>query len=283
MLEISSDDTLFNAEITAKRTSVFDLITHSTVELPFGDFLGMLPPLQVRQYSISSSPLANPGHCTISYGVIDRVALSDSNVRFQGVTGSYLQSLTPGDTIQVSVRPTAKKTFRLPADIENTPLLMFAAGTGLAPFRGFIQERSLKLQASPDIKLAPALLFLGCRSAVSDRIYAEELDEWAEQGAVSIKYAFSRDTEKSSGCRYVADRMVHDEEELVRLWKQGARAYVCGTRVFAQGIGQAARAIAGKTRDKMVAGGESDAELMRVLEERFNEAIQARVASDVFD
>lgn len=242
----------------------------------------MLPPLRVRQYSISSTPLHKPGHCTISYGVIDRIALSsttDHEQRFQGVTGSYLATLKAGDLLQIGVRATAKKTFRLPADTEATPLIMFAAGTGLAPFRGFIQERALQAASNPGRKLAPAVLFLGCRSQTNDRLYAEELDEWEAQGVVKIRYAFSRESEASKGCKYVHERMAAEDAELVTLWRSGARAYVCGTREFAKGVAEAARKIATKARDGM----SLDQEAQKLLEERFNEQIQARVASDVFD
>lgn len=277
---LASEETRFEYEITQKRTSVFQLLLRfSSIKLPFGDFLGFLPPLKIRQYSISSSPLATGNTCTITYGVIDTQALSDPQQRFEGVTGTYLKSLKAGDSIQVSIRPTAKKTFRLPADPENTPLLMFAAGTGFAPFRGFLQERALQIESNSDRKLAPALLFLGCRSETKDRIYAEQMDEWIKKGVVDVRYAFSQEKEASQNCAYVPERMVHDAEEIVALWGKGARAYVCGTRKFSEGVRDAARKIAVMVRDRE---DWTDAELVE-LQRRFHEALQARVASDVFD
>ncbi|KIX92788.1 uncharacterized protein Z520_11451 [Fonsecaea multimorphosa CBS 102226] len=275
------DNARFECEITQKRTSLINLLTERpSVKLPFGEFLSLLPPLHVRQYSISSSPLANPNVCSITYGVIDTEALSDTNQRFEGVTGTYLRGLQAGDTIQMNIRPTAKKTFRLPVDPEQTPLLMFAAGTGVAPFRGFLQARAIQMESNPGRKLAPALLFLGCRSQTKDRLYAKELDDWAEKGVVEIKYAFSREKEASLGCTYVPDRMLHDAEEIVTLWRRGARAYVCGTRIFSEGVRDAAKRIAVMVRD--AEHGRTDAEL-KELEQHFREAMQTRVASDVFD
>ena len=162
--------------------------------------------------------------------MIDTKSLSDPEQRFEGVTGTYLQGLIVGDSIQVSVRPTAKKTFRLPADSEETPLLMFAAGTGLAPFRGFLEERALQINSGR--KLAPALLFLGCRSETKDRLYAELLDRWVKESVVDVRYAFSKEQDASHECAYVPERMILDAEEIVTLWRSGARAYVCGTRKF---------------------------------------------------
>lgn len=250
--------------------------------MPFGDFLSLLPPLHVRQYSISSSPLADSNKCTITYGIIDTQALSDPEQRFEGVAGGYLKDLKKGDSIQISVRPSAKKTFRLPLDGEKTPLIMFAAGTGLAPFRGFIQQRAIQMESNADRKLARAVLFLGCRSQTNDRLYAEQIDSWVKQGVVEVKYAFSKEKDASEGCAHVPERMLHDAEDIVTLWQSGARAYVCGTRKFQEGVRDAAGKIALAARDRNGGPEKSEAE-KTALETRFREALQERVASDVFD
>lgn len=261
---------------------MFNILTHrQSVQLPFGEFLSLLPPLHVRQYSISSSPLEHPNRCSVTYGVIDEEALSDHAQRFEGVTGNYLKSLRAGDSIQVSVKPTAKKTFRLPVDAEKTPLLMFAAGTGLAPFRGFLQERAIQMESNPDRKLAPALLFLGCRSQTRDRLYAQQLDEWVRKGVVEIRYAFSQEKAASDNCAYVPDRMVHDADDIVKIWRSNGRAYVCGSRRFAEGLRDATMRIAEIVREREGSGMSS--EQLEAMETRFRNAMQARLASDVFD
>ena len=277
---LANDSARFDVEITQKRTSMFDiLIHHPSIKLPFGEFLNLLPPLHVRHYSISSSPLENPNKCSLTYGVIDAAALSDPEQRFEGVAGHYLQSLKKGDSIQVSVKPSAKKTFRLPLDTEQTPLLMFAAGTGLAPFRGFLQQRAIQMEANPDRKMAPAILFMGCRSQTCDRLYADQMDEWIKKGVVDVRYAFSKEKDASKGCAYVPERMVHDAEEIVSLWRNKARVYLCGTRKFGDGVRDAAAKIALTERDR----GSQRTEEKRELENRFREAMQERVASDLFD
>ena len=278
---LANEATRFEHEIREKRTSAFNLLVrYPSIKLPFGEFLGILPPLQIRQYSISSSPLSNPNTCTITYGVIDAGAFSDSNHRFEGVAGTYLQDLRAGDSIQVSVRPTAKKTFRLPVDQQHTPLLIFAAGTGIAPFRGFLQERALQMESNPGRKLAPALLFLGCRSRTKDRLYASQLDDWVKAGVVDIRYAFSQESEGSHGCAYVPERMIQDAEDIITIWQNGARVYVCGTRKFSEGVRDAAGKIAVMVRDRKA---DRTPEELAELETRFREAVQTRVASDVFD
>lgn len=125
---------------------------------------------------------------------------------------------------------------------------MLGAGSGLAPFRGFIQERAVQLAAGR--KLAPALLFMGCRSSTRDRIYADELDTWAKAGAVEVRYAFSKEWERSEGCRYVQDRMLKDKEDVLRMWRDGAKVFVCGGPDVSAGIGDAARLLLRESRKK---------------------------------
>jgi cytochrome P450/NADPH-cytochrome P450 reductase len=274
--KICEDGDLFEAEVLQKRRSLFDVLTErESVFLPFGDFLASLPPMGVRQYSISSSPLAKPGVCTITFSIISAPSLSNPNTSFEGVASTYLNSLSVGDSIQVSSRPTAKKLFRIPVD--DTPLLMFCAGTGLAPFRGFIQQRAIQLKANPKRKLSRAMLFIGCRSSTKDRLYADELDEWAKMGAVEVKYAFSKESEKSGGCAYVFDRMVSCKDDVAEMWRAGARIYVCGSRGFAESLRPAARRVFEEAKSS------SGTSVTENMEEMFERNMQERTVSDIFE
>ncbi|KAK5235129.1 hypothetical protein LTR47_003965 [Exophiala xenobiotica] len=328
----NGDENRFETEILAKRTSILDiLLRRPSIKLPFGEFLALLPPLHVRQYSISSSPLANNAAnmgvgvgvgvgigagagagagaasstcstCSITYGVIDTTSLSDpGGAHFEGVAGTYLSSLARGDTVQVSVRPTTNKTFRLPLDPE-TPLLMFAAGTGIAPFRGFMQQRAVMMAANPDRRMGRALLYLGCRGE-GDRLYKEEVDGWVESGVADVRYAFSRDKVndkekeersdgrpgRSGGCAaaYVSERMVRDGEarDIVGLWRSGARVYVCGSAGFRDSVREAARQIAVvlSEREDREKGVDRSEEERADLGRRWRQELSERVASDVFD
>ncbi|KFY98043.1 hypothetical protein V500_01808 [Pseudogymnoascus sp. VKM F-4518 (FW-2643)] len=282
--KIALNTDLFKDEIINKRTSVFDILYHHpSISLPFLTFLFLLPPLRVRQYSISSSPLQNADTCTITYGNIHQPAFCDPSQIFDGVTSTYLSSLAKGDRIQCSLRTTSKNTFRIPADEEHTPLLMFAAGTGVAPFRGFLQQRAVQMSANPERKLAKAVLFLGCRSQTMDRLYAEEMDQWVKDDVVDIRYTFSKEPEKSEGCKYVNERMKHDADLLRQLRKDGARVYVCGSRVFDKAVGEAARWIL--MEDKLGLGEQNrdKTEVERDVDESFANVASQRIASDVFD
>ena len=267
-------DEAFTDEITAKRVSVLDLLERfPSVQLPLGVFLKMQPPMRVRQYSISSSPLWNPNNVTLTYSVVDQPALSGQG-RYVGVATSYLASLAPGDKLHVSVR-SSHQAFHLPKDAK-TPVIMIAAGTGIAPFRGFIQERAAQIAAGRT--LAPAVLYYGCRSPDTDLMYSDLLKRWEQLGAVSLRFAFSRKSEDSEGCKYVQDRLYHNRSEVVDLFDAGAKLFVCGSRDVGDGVQEILVRI---TKERFVEkeGREADDKKAREwLENLRNE----RFATDVF-
>ncbi|KAF2447682.1 NADPH-cytochrome P450 reductase-like protein [Karstenula rhodostoma CBS 690.94] len=265
----------FNTEITEKRVSVLDLLERfPSVCLPLGPFLKMLPPMRVRQYSISSSPLWNPTNVTLTYGVVDELAYSGQG-RFVGVASNYLSSLAVGDKLHVAVR-SSHQAFHLPKDAKNVPVIMIAAGTGLAPFRGFIQERAAQIAAGRT--LAPALLFYGCRDPSNDLLYSDLLSRWEKLGAVSLRYAFSRAPSSSEGCKYVQDRIYHDCEEVVKLFDAGAKLFVCGSSEVGKGVKDVCLKIAREERVKKMGGDVDEGRLTEWFEGLRNE----RFATDVF-
>ncbi|MDA4132639.1 MAG: hypothetical protein OK454_05880 [Thaumarchaeota archaeon] len=227
--------------------------------------------------SISSSPLWNPSHVTLSYSVLDSPSLSGLDPRHVGVASNYLSSLAAGDKLHVSVRP-SHAAFHLPADAASVPVICIAAGTGLAPFRGFIQERAAMIGAGRS--LAPALLFFGCRDPAKDDIYRDELDRWQSMGAVDVRRAYSRsDHADAQGCKYVQDRLRHDEADVAAMWERGARVYVCGSREVGERVKEVAiKMSADRAREK---GGEDEGEAR--AEKWFQGIRNVRYATDVFD
>ncbi|KAK2012892.1 cytochrome P450 [Colletotrichum eremochloae] len=226
----------YQAEITQKRVTILDLLERfPSITLPIGSFLAMLPPMRVRQYSISSSPLRNPSQATLTYSILGGPSLSGQG-RYLGVATSYLASLKAGDKLHVAVRP-SHVAFHLPHQPEKTPLILVAAGSGIAPFRGFIQERAAMIAAGRTV--APALLFYGCREPGIDDLYRQELDAWEGMGAVTVRRAYSRAAEQSEGCRYVQHRLYHDKKDVAGLWAEGAKLFVCGTRDVGKAVEEA--------------------------------------------
>ncbi|GIZ44509.1 hypothetical protein CKM354_000770600 [Cercospora kikuchii] len=212
--------------------SVLDILErYPDIQIPFSTFLSMHPSLRLRQYSISSSPLAEPSQATITFSVIE-------SEKHKGTATSYLKSLEPGSTLQVAVKKSSP-AFHLPLD-DSLPIIMGAAGTGLAPFRGFLQERAIKTEATGK-KLGEALLFVGCRRTDHDVLFAQELADWEAKGVVKVFYAFSQATEESEGCKYVQDRLWKERAEVARIFQNdGARAYICGSAQVGRAIGDVA-------------------------------------------
>ena len=235
----------------------------------------MLPQLRLRQYSISSSPLAEPGHCTLTWSVIDGESFQGDGKHFLGVASNFLSNLQEGDRIHVNVKH-SHQSFHLPLDIADTPLIMVCAGTGIAPFRGFVQERAMQIEAGR--KLAPALLFFGCHKPGQDDLHADEISAWASKGAVDVRYAYSRDPASSNGAKYVQDRLWADREDVMRFFHSGAKVFVCGSGRVAEGVKDASVKMFMQSGDGL--GGSKTKE---EAETWFNGLRNERFMSDVFD
>jgi len=209
----------FDTQITQRRVSLLTLLErHPTIDLPLGAFVASQMSMRVRQYSISSSPLADPRRATLTYAVLDAEALSGHG-RHVGVASWYLSHLKPGDIVHVAVKP-SHQAFHLPVD-SGVPVLMFCAGTGLAPFRSFVQERAAQIGAGR--KLASAHLYYGCRHPERDSLYADELARWEKMEAVTLHYAYSQAPERSHGYKHIDEAMRADGQLLLDLWDADAR------------------------------------------------------------
>ncbi|KAF7312594.1 Fatty acid hydroxylase [Mycena indigotica] len=262
----------YNDAVQAKRLSVFAIIeSHPDIDLAIGAFLQMLPSMRVRQYSISSSPLWNPANITITISVLDAPALSSATeVPFLGVGSNYLANLLPGDRVQMAVRPSAAAFH--PPENPLTPVVMFCSGSGLAPMRGFIQERAAQKASGRDV--GKMLLFFGCRSPEWDFLYAaSDLKTWSEMGVVEVRPAFSRASELSEGCKYVQDRVWKDRADVADAYQQGALFFTCGSANVAKGVK--------KTLIDLIksvsTGDEAEAA------EKFETIVKGRYATDIFD
>ncbi|WP_369725417.1 bifunctional cytochrome P450/NADPH--P450 reductase [Bradyrhizobium sp. LLZ17] len=211
----------YRAEILTRRKSVFDLLTeHPACELPFHAYLEMLSLLAPRYYSISSSPLLDASRCSITVGVVGGPAASGRGL-YKGICSNYLSERRTGETIYAIVRET-KAGFCLPDD-SSVPIIMIGPGTGLAPFRGFLQERAAR--KGKGATLGPAMLFFGCRHPEQDYLYADELKALAADGVTELFTAFSRADEPKT---YVQHLLAAQKDKVWPLIEQGAIVYVCG-------------------------------------------------------
>ncbi|ELR05538.1 hypothetical protein VC83_09239 [Pseudogymnoascus destructans] len=265
----------FDDEISKKRRSPLDLLEeYPSAELLLGDFLAMLPPMRIRQYSISSTPLADPTTASLTWSVLDAPSKITGSKRFLGVASNYLSNVGEGDRIHVTVKE-SHSNFHPPRDIANTPVIMLCAGTGLAPFRGFIQERAIQFQAGR--KIAPAYLFIGCTHPEKDALFKDELQQWTTDGIVKVFYAFSTATEESKGCRHVQDRLWEERDEMAKVFNNGAKLFVCGSRMVGEGVAAMTKKIF-QTHYDTIGKPKTDEE----VESWFQDMKSDRYSSDVF-
>src|SRR5882757_4057867 len=211
----------YRSDILGKRKSVFDLLEeYPACELPFHAYLEMLSLLAPRYYSISSAPSGDAARCSVTVGVVEAPASSGRGI-YKGVCSNYLAGRRVGDTVHATIRET-KAGFRLPDDAA-VPVIMIGPGTGLAPFRGFLQERAHR--KAQGANLGPAMLFFGCRHPEQDYLYADELKGFAASGVTELHTAFSRaDGPKT----YVQHLVAAQKDRVWSLIEQGAIIYVCG-------------------------------------------------------
>jgi sulfite reductase (NADPH) flavoprotein alpha-component len=197
------------------------------------DLAKSLPSLKPRLYSIASSHKAEPGQVSLCVSVVK--TMRRGRVR-NGIASAFLahRAAIHGQilaNIQVS-------HFRLPAD-PATPVIMVGPGTGIAPFRAFLQERAVTKATGP------TWLFFGDQHAASDFLFEAQLKSWQQEGVLTrLDVAWSRDQAKKI---YVQDRMRESAAELWRWLQDGAHFYVCGDASrMAKDVDTALRDVAAK-------------------------------------
>jgi sulfite reductase (NADPH) flavoprotein alpha-component len=202
------------AKFAADRQLV-DLFEEFPEKLTGEQLTKLLRPLPGRLYSVASSLKAHPGEAHLLVGA---VRWASHGKKRKGVTSTYLADRRKqGDTVKLYVRP--NRHFGLPQDPAR-PIVMIGAGTGIAPYRGFLEER-----AEGGAK-GKSWLFFGERNFTYDFLYQLEWLDWLESGALSrIDLAFSRDQPEKI---YVQHRLWERRADLLKWIEDGAHLYVCG-------------------------------------------------------
>ena len=211
----------FHNNVLAMRKSLLDILEEFPgCSLPFGLFLEILKPIRPRYYSISSSPLQDKNRLTMTVGVLEGKSHL-GNGEFKGVCSHFLKTRELGDEIYGFVK-TPGASFRVPTD--ETPIIMVGPGTGIAPFRGFIQHRRHLIKQGDS--LGEALLFFGCRRPEHDFLYKDLLEKAADDDIITLYTAHSHVPDPKF--KFVQDRMWHEKEKVWQLLEKGAKIFVCG-------------------------------------------------------
>jgi NADPH-ferrihemoprotein reductase len=223
----------------------------------FNALLFTIPKLRPRYFSIGSSPLLDPNTIVLTAGVIE-TPLTQPARTFYGLTSAYLhainaqyqrsaggiemdiedesrprydllgpRSMLAGGKLLAHVRTSP---FKLPAQVER-PLVLVAAGSGIAPFRAFVQERVALAQRG--VRVGKMMLFFGCRSE-KELLYHEIWQDAIAKKVLEAHFAFSRGTGKKT---YVQDKLLEQDSRIkdVMLEQDGCM-YICGSANMAQGV-----------------------------------------------
>ncbi|MDQ1914678.1 sulfite reductase subunit alpha [Paenibacillus sp. GD4] len=183
------------------------------------EIVSLLRKMTPRLYSIASSFAANPGEVHLTIGAVRYTA--HGRVRKGVCSVQCAERLPEGDTLPVFIQQ--NKHFNLPESPEKD-IIMVGPGTGIAPFRSFIQERA--------VTKAPgrAWLFFGDQRSATDFLYQDEFEQYQKDGVLTkVDTAFSRDSEQKV---YVQHKMLESSKELFAWLEKGAYFYVCGDKQY---------------------------------------------------
>lgn len=194
---------------------VIDVLTQIKPELDAQTFVDGLRSLQPRLYSIASSPKKHPGEVHLTVGEVHYDLFETPR---KGVASTFLGNrLTAGGNVGVYMQTSAH--FHIP-DNDEAPLIMIGPGTGIAPFRAFLEEREMREAKGEN------WLFFGDQHEAQDYLYRDEINAWQSSGLLSeLSLAWSRDTDKKV---YVQTHIKEQGEQFFNWLEKGAYIYICG-------------------------------------------------------
>jgi sulfite reductase (NADPH) flavoprotein alpha-component len=208
-----------------------DIFHEFPIRCSVEELLQVLKPLQPRLYSIASSGKLFPSEVHLTVSAVRYTRYSDGKKTRKGVCSTFLADRS--ESAPIFVQPS--KHFHVPED-GNAPLIMVGPGTGIAPFRGFLQEREICGHTGKN------WLFFGEQHAATDFYYQDDLERWQRDGLLTeLSLAFSRDQGRKI---YVQDRMREQGEKIWQWLEEGAYFCVCGDASrMAKDVDQALRDI----------------------------------------
>ncbi|KAL8796181.1 MAG: hypothetical protein Q9195_001514 [Heterodermia aff. obscurata] len=250
MTKLGEDKDYFQERVSSHYLNIAQLLLRVDpdpwTKIPFSLFIEGVNKIQPRYYSISSSSLVQKKKISIT-AVVEEIRVPGSENVVKGVTTNYLLALKQkqhgdpypdphgltyaitgprnkydGIHVPVHVR---HSNFKLPSD-PSKPIIMVGPGSGVAPFRGFIQERAAQAKAGE--KVGMTVLFYGCRRRSEDFLYKDEWDTYKESlgDSFALFLAFSRET---PGQKIYVQKRLQEQADLVNdLLQKKGNFYVCG-------------------------------------------------------
>jgi len=215
----------YKEKIVEAHVGLADIVARlcPSIVCPLEHFIALCPRLQPRYYTISSSSAVFPTTVHITLAVLETE--KKDGKKFTGLCSGHLAGLNVGDTTRVFVRDS---TFRLPKQVER-PVLMFGPGTGIAPMRAILQERSHdRKNATPEEeKQGENILYFGCKRRTMDYIYKEELESFSHEGTLTeLHLAFSREQTEKVYVQHLLAKRANETWKLIHDDK--ASIFVCG-------------------------------------------------------
>ena len=199
----------------AGNTQILDVLKEKKTKLTAEELAGLFRKLTPRLYSIASSQAEVEDEVHLTVGLVEYQ--QGDETRYGGASHYLTHRLEEGDKVKVFIEH--NNNFKLPED-DNTPVIMIGPGTGIAPFRSFIQEREARDAEGKN------WLFFGDRTFTQDFLYQVEWQKYLKSGVLTkLDVAFSRDQAEKV---YVQDRILENAAEVWQWLQQGAYVYICG-------------------------------------------------------
>ncbi|KAL7545177.1 hypothetical protein ACHAWF_008531 [Thalassiosira exigua] len=211
----------YKEKVVEAHVGIADIVGRlcKSIACPLEHFVAVCPRLQPRYYTISSSSTVHPTTVHITLALLETERKDGG--KFTGLCSGYLAGLEVGDAVRAFVR---ESTFRLPKQIER-PVLMFGPGTGIAPMRAVLQERSHGRKLGEGH--GPSVLYFGCKNRTMDYIYRDELEGYREEGTLTeLHLAFSREQKEKVYVQHLLAKRAEVTWKLIH--EDKASIFVCG-------------------------------------------------------
>lgn len=201
---------------------ILDIITKycQSIQIPLEHFINMCPRLQPRYYTISSSSSVHPDAVHITVAVLKQQR-RDSSI-YRGICSNHLAGIELNGTCRVFCR---HSTFRLPSDSKK-PIILIGPGTGIAPMRALLQERSFQKHHQKQL-VGETILYFGCKNSKHDYLYKDELLAFGKEGTLTtLRVAFSREQSEKVYVQHLLRNNAKETWDMIH--NREAHIYVCG-------------------------------------------------------